>query len=110
MTVIRFDELIHAPNRLQICGLAAATEYLEFGVLRDLLGISDSALSKHLAALEGAGYVRLRRAMGGSRIRTWVALTETGRRAFDQHIAALQAIAGGETVVNTVRSSGSGRR
>ncbi|GIM92436.1 transcriptional regulator [Paractinoplanes toevensis] len=106
MTPAHFDELIHAPNRLQICGLAAATEYVEFAMLRDLLGISDSALSKHLAVLENAGYVRLRKAMGDSRIRTWVSLTHLGRRAFDQHIAALQAIAAGKPVLNTTHTSG----
>lgn len=95
MTAARFDEVIHVVNRLQICGVAAATELIEFGVLRDMLKLSDSALSKHLAVLESAGYVRLRKAMSGSRIRTSVSLTAQGRRALDGHIAALQEIAAG---------------
>ena len=103
MTTARFDEVIHAPIRLQICGLAAATEMIEFGVLRNLLGITDSALSKHLAVLEQAGYVRLNKAMSSSRIRTWVLLTHQGRRAFEGHVAALHAIAAGQPVTNAGR-------
>jgi DNA-binding MarR family transcriptional regulator len=103
MTAARFDEMIHAPIRLQICGLAAATEMIEFGVLRDLLGITDSALSKHLAVLDQARYVRLNKAMGSSRIRTWVLLTHEGQRAFEGHVAALQAIAAGKPVTNAGR-------
>lgn len=99
MTVVKFDEVIHALHRLQICGLAAATESIEFGALRDTLKLSDSALSKHLAVLERAGYVLLRRAMAGSRIRTWVSLTTEGRQALDGHLAALQAIAAGRPLL-----------
>lgn len=100
MTAARFDKVIHGVNRLQICGLAAGTELIEFAVLRDTLHLSDSALSKNLAVLEEAGYVRLRKAMGGSRLRTWVSLTHAGRQAMDGHIAALQAIAAGRFLLD----------
>lgn len=105
MTDARFDELIHAPKRLQICGLAAVTELIEFAALRDTLGVSDSVLSKHLAALEDAGYAQLRKTMSGSRIRTWVTLTPAGRAAFDGHVAALHAIASGQPVRPPPRSA-----
>jgi hypothetical protein len=41
-----FDELIHAPTRLSIVSLLAATTWAEFGFVRDSLRLSDSALSK----------------------------------------------------------------
>jgi DNA-binding MarR family transcriptional regulator len=103
VTAARFDDIVHAASRLQICGLAAATELIEFAVLRDILQISDSALSKHLAILEEAGYVRLRKSMSGSRIRTWVSLTRTGRQALEGHVAALQAIAAGQYIATSPR-------
>jgi DNA-binding transcriptional ArsR family regulator len=42
----RFDELIHAPTRLSIVSLLAATEWADFKFIRDSIGLSDSALSK----------------------------------------------------------------
>ena len=88
----RFDELIHAPTRLSIVSLIAATEWADFKFIRDSNGLSDSALSKQLTTLEEAGYVEIRKSFVGKRPRTSVRLTSVGRAAFDQHVAALQEI------------------
>ena len=98
----RFDELIHAPTRLSIISLLAATEWAEFKYLRDTLEMSDSALSKQLTTLEEGGYVDIRKSFVGKRPRTSVKLTSHGRRAFAGHVAALQEIVAraGLTVVS----------
>jgi DNA-binding transcriptional ArsR family regulator len=89
----KFDEFIHAPTRLSIVALLAAAEDVEFRFIRDSVGLSDSALSKQLTALEEAGYVDLRKIVAGKRPpRTTARLTTVGRAAFDQHISALQQI------------------
>jgi DNA-binding transcriptional ArsR family regulator len=86
------DMLLHAPARLQIAALLAKVTEMEFAKLRELLKVSDSVLSKHLAALSDAGYVALRKAAEGGRQRTWASLTRAGTRALDRHVAALRAI------------------
>lgn len=88
----KFDELIHAPTRLSLVSLLAATEWAEFRFLRDSAGLSDSALSKQLTALEGAGYIEIRKGFVGKRPRTSARLTSVGRAAFDRHVAALREI------------------
>ncbi len=90
MTTAKFNDLIHAPTRLSIVSLLAASEWAEFKFIRDSLGLSDSALSKQLTALEQAGYVEIRKYFAGKRPRTSVRLTRGGRVAFEQHVAALQ--------------------
>ena len=90
MVTPRFDEEIHAPVRLRICGMLAAAKAVDFATLRDTLGLADSVVSKHLARLEGAGYVALSKV---SR-RTWISLTPRGRLAFEGHTAALRQIVG----------------
>jgi DNA-binding MarR family transcriptional regulator len=92
MTTARFDELIHAPTRLAIVSLLAAAEWADFKYIRDELGLSDSALSKQLSTLESAGYVEIRKRFVGKRPRTSASLSPAGRRAFEQHVAALQRI------------------
>ena len=89
-----FDEVIHERTRLRLCGLLAAVVEAEFATLRESLGVSESALSKHLRALEQAGYVALRKVRDGSRTFTIVAMTETGRHAFCGHVAEIQRLAG----------------
>jgi DNA-binding HxlR family transcriptional regulator len=88
----RLDDVIHAPNRLGIVALLAATQWAEFAFVRDEVGVSDSVLSKQIAILETAGYVRVRKGHVGKRPRTWVQLTKQGRNAFAAHVAALQEI------------------
>ena len=88
----KFDELIHAPTRLSIVSLLAATEWAEFSFIRDSIGLSDSALSKQLTILEEAGYIEIRKVFVGKRPRTSARLNSVGRAAFEQHVRALQEI------------------
>ncbi|WP_345435903.1 transcriptional regulator [Actinoallomurus vinaceus] len=55
---------------------------------------SDSVLSKQVAVLEKAGYVKVTKGYVGKRPRTWPALTREGHAAFKAHCQALRAIAG----------------
>ncbi len=89
-----FDAVVHAPPRLQVCGLLAAVDWMEFATVRDALGVSDSVLSKHVKQLEDAGYVKVRKATITSRVRTSLALTPAGRAAFAAHVAELRRITG----------------
>jgi len=91
----RFDELIHPSTRLSIVSLLAATDWADFGFIRDRLGMSDSALSKQFATLEEAGYLTVDRHVENQRRRVRVALTAAGREAFDGHVAALRAVLAG---------------
>ena len=45
------DAVIHAPGRLQICAMLSAADEVEFGVVRDGIGVSDSVMSKHVKQL-----------------------------------------------------------
>ena len=89
------DMVLHAPARLQIAAVLGRVTDMEFAVLRDVVGVSDSVLSKHLAALADAGYVALRKAAQDGRQRTWASLSASGRKAFVAHLAALQDLAAG---------------
>jgi DNA-binding MarR family transcriptional regulator len=90
----RFDELIHPGTRLSLVALLASADWAEFAFLRDHLGLSDSALSKQLSTLEEAGYVSIDRPVRDRRRRVRARLTDTGRSAFEGHVAALQQIVG----------------
>ncbi|WP_104525989.1 transcriptional regulator [Blastococcus atacamensis] len=91
----RFDAVVHAPPRLQVCGLLAVVDTMDFATVRDQVGVSDSVLSKHVKQLEEAGYVRVHKATRASRLRTTLSLTAAGRAAFDAHVAELRRITGG---------------
>ena len=90
----KFDPVIHAPHRLRICATLEHPGEFEFGAVRDIVGVSDSVLSKQLAVLMEAGYVQQRRAVRDTRQRVWLSLTDSGRRAFQGHVRALRDLLG----------------
>ena len=90
----RFDAVIHAPVRLQICAILSATDEAEFALVRSQTEVSESVLSKHIKQLEEAGYVRVRKGIRESRQRTWLSLTKAGKGAFAGHVAELTRMAG----------------
>lgn len=89
-----FDEVVHAPNRLQICAFLDPLDQAEFAVVRDVLGASDSVTSKHVKVLQDAGYLTVRKPTSKGRVKTWLALTPEGRSAYQGHVAALRALLG----------------
>lgn len=91
-TAARFDEIVHAPNRLQICAILSAVSSAEFATVRESLGVADSVLSKHIRVLHEAGYLDVHKSTCASRVRTSLSLTSAGRAAYDGHLAALRAI------------------
>jgi DNA-binding MarR family transcriptional regulator len=91
--VAELDQLLLDPTRLAIVSLLVAAEWAEFGFVRDSVKLSDSALSKQVTTLSKHDYVEVRKGYVGKRPRTWLNLTDTGRRHLAEHISALQAIA-----------------
>lgn len=88
----RFDDIVHAPHRLRICSFLDATTAAEFTTLRDMLGVADSVLSKHLKVLHEAEYITLSKPTQRGRVRTWAALTPQGQEAYRNHVAALMEL------------------
>jgi DNA-binding MarR family transcriptional regulator len=91
----QLDRQLQAPARLKLMTMLTAVSELEFATLRDNLGVSDSVLSKHVAALVDAGYVRSRKGTHSGRRTTWIALSPSGRKALTRHVSALREIIAG---------------
>ncbi|MCU1437542.1 MAG: MarR/EmrR family transcriptional regulator protein [Naasia sp.] len=86
------DPVIHQPIRFSILAMLAAADELQFGMIRDVVEVSDSALSKQLGVLEQAGVIAVRKEFAGKYPRTWVRVTAEGRAAYTAHLDALRAI------------------
>lgn len=96
MSEAQFNPLIHGHHRLKICAVLAAMAEIEFKVLREKLGVSDSVLSKQLKTLEDADYLLAVKRTDMGRQRTWLALSNNGRNAYLNHVKALRDIVGQE--------------
>jgi DNA-binding MarR family transcriptional regulator len=66
--------------------LLQGAEWVDFATARDMVGVSDSAVSKHSRTLEEAGYLEVRTGSVGRRPRTWFRLTPAGHVAIRSHL------------------------
>ncbi len=89
------DATVVPPVRLKLLTTLTAVSEAEFATLRDTLHVSDSVLSKHIAAFEKVGYVMRRKGVHHGRRTTWISLTSRGRKALSAHVAALRALIDG---------------
>jgi len=86
------DDTVHQRHRLGILTIAAESRRVDFGYLRDALGLTAGNLSRHLSVLEDARLVQVEKGYEGRRPRTWVEITADGRAALTAEITALQAL------------------
>ena len=93
----QFDDLIHQPVRLKIMAALKALphgERLEFVRLRAIVDATEGNLGAHIGTLEKAAYIVVEKDFLGKKPRTRIAISASGRVAFDQHVAYLRAILG----------------
>jgi len=89
------NETIHQPVRLRVMAALVTLEpgnEVDFTYLRDLLEVTDGNLGAHLRKLEEAGYIAVNKIFVERKPRTYVSVTAQGRRIFQEHVAALEAI------------------
>lgn len=87
------DRLIHEPARLLIITILYTVEQADFLFLLTGTGLTKGNLSAHLARLESAGYVEIQKTYRGKIPQTLLALTETGRAAFETYRKQLKTLA-----------------
>lgn len=89
------NEIIHQPARLRIMAALACLDsenQVSFSYLKDLLELTDGNLGAHLHKLEEAGYIAITKTFVNNKPQTYVEATSAGKKAFDEHVAALEEI------------------
>ena len=92
MSLGDLDPLLTPPKRLAALGMLANTSRVDFTLIRDHLELSDSDLSKQMAVLSGAEYVKVKKTGKGAERRTWYSITKAGQAALKNHVDALNAL------------------
>lgn len=86
------NDIVHQRARLGVLAVLSEADRAEFGYLRDVLGLTDGNLSRHLRTLEEASYIQIHKGYEGRRPRTWITLTRAGARALDEEVTLLRAL------------------
>lgn len=87
------DRVIHEKARLGLLtSLMAHPKGLAFAELRQLCGLTDGNLSRHLQVLQDAGLVSIRKGYERNRPHTSCRLTAEGRRRFLEYLSVLEQV------------------
>jgi predicted ArsR family transcriptional regulator len=87
------DRVIHERARLSVLtSLVTHAQGLAFGDLKQLCGLTDGNLSRHLQVLEGAKLVSLARGFDKGRPQTVCRLTAQGRKRYLEYLAVLEQV------------------
>ena len=87
------DRVMHEKARLGVLSsLVAHPKGLAFGDLKQLCGLSDGNLSRHLQVLQEAELVEITKSFEGNRPQTNCRLTRSGRRRFLDYLVLLEQL------------------
>lgn len=65
---------------------------MDFNNLKELLNVTDGNLASHISALEKNKYLKIKKKFIGKKTNTAYSITDSGRRAFANHLDALEKL------------------
>ncbi len=80
--------------RLGIMSVLMVNDWVDFNEMKNLLDVTDGNLASHSTALEKADYIEIKKEFVGKKPKTSYRVTQSGRKAFDEHLATLEKLLG----------------
>ena len=84
------DKLLESRVRLGVMSLLTVNESLDFNTLKEMMTLTDGNLASHINALEKEKYIKVKKGFTGKKTKTTYSLTDKGRKAFEEHLTALE--------------------
>lgn len=78
--------------RLGIMSILLVNESVDFNTLKELLQVTDGNIASHITALEKFNYIEIRKQFIGKKPNTSYAATKSGKKAFADHLDALEKL------------------
>ncbi len=86
------NKLFENRIRLGIMSILSVNQDMSFNSLKEILDITDGNLASHLKALEKNNYLAVTKQFIGRKPNTSYRITDNGRKAFQDHIKALEIL------------------
>jgi DNA-binding MarR family transcriptional regulator len=87
------DRVIHERARLSVLtSLARYPKGLRFGDLKELCGLTDGNLSRHMQVLQEAGLVDVEKSFEHNRPQTTLRITAEGHKRYVDYLAVLEQV------------------
>jgi len=93
----KINKAFESRVRLGIMSVLMVNDWMDFNSIKELLDVTDGNLSSHMSALEKLEYLEIRKEFVGKRPKTSYRVTQTGRKAFKNHLDGLENLLKGLT-------------
>jgi DNA-binding MarR family transcriptional regulator len=90
--IAQLNKAFESRIRLGVMSILMVNDWVEFATLKEMLNITDGNLASHITALEKLEYVQVRKQFVGKKPNTSYAVTNAGRKAFNEHLDALEKL------------------
>lgn len=80
--------------RLGIMSVLMVNDWVDFTEMKTVLEITDGNLASHSTALEKSNHIEIKKEFVGKKTRTSYRVTNAGRKAFEDHLGALEKLLG----------------
>lgn len=80
--------------RLGIMSVLMVNDWIDFTEMKNLLEITDGNLASHSNVLEKSNYIEIKKEFVGKKTKTSYRVTNSGRKAFEEHLNALEKLLG----------------
>ncbi len=78
--------------KLGVMSALAANDTLDFNSLKEYFDVTDGNLASHLKSLEKESFITVQKSFIGRKPNTSYAITKEGRKAFVEHLKALEKL------------------
>ncbi len=86
------NKLFESKLRLGIMSVLVVNERMDFNSLKQILDITDGNLASHISALEKSQYIKINKTFIGKKPNTSYSVSPRGRKAFNEHLDALEQL------------------
>lgn len=94
----KLNKVFENKVRLSIMSALMVNRSIDFNTLKELLDVTDGNLSSNMAVLEKLGYVEIKKMFIKKKSNTSYAITSNGRKAFADHVDALEELIKGTVI------------
>ncbi len=92
MNIHHLNKEFESRVRLGIMSVLMVNDWVDFNEMKKLLQVTDGNLASHSAALEKSGFIEIKKEFVGKKPKTSYRVTLEGRKAFEEHLKALEKL------------------
>jgi DNA-binding MarR family transcriptional regulator len=92
ISITNLNKAFESRIRLGIMSALAVNDMLDFNSLKEYLDVTDGNLASHLKGLEKEKFIGVEKSFFGRKPNTKYFMTKEGKKAFDDHLKALEKL------------------